>query len=579
MRIVFIEIQNYRGIKKLDWAPTAHVNCLIGPGDSTKTTILDAIELALNPRSYMFADDSDFFNLDYKKPATITLTLASLPSEFRSDDRYGMHLRGLNATESKVEDEPNGNLEDALSVRVTIDQSLEARWSIFNDRIDKEKSDPPTIRYKDAKQIATTRLGAYAERHLGWGRQSVLTRIGDGPDSINLQLAEASRAARETFRKSNQNLFNVIVSRVEQLGKKFSVPIRDKYAAELDVQGVSISAGGISLHDGKLPLRRLGTGSSRLIVSALQHDAGGSHIALIDEVEHGLEPHRIARLLKHLRSPNVDENNKIPPSQIFMTTHSPVVIRELTATDIFTVRSNAGVTEVRSVAETAKDLDSAQSHLRRSPDAFLARRILVGEGRTEQGLLRGLDAWWSQKGKDSFALRGVIAIDGGGNTTAPVIAEHLLHLGYEVALLLDTDKVTPANLISGVKLKGGKIFEWPDCCSTEERTFLDVPWETVIALVRLAEECAGPDSVKAQINKECTAKSLSEISSLVLPNSLDTDALRRALGMAAKNKNTPWFKDITRGEWLGENVATCLDKISDKPLAKIITSLRQWVDA
>ncbi len=47
MRIVFIEIQNYRGIKKLAWAPSAQVNCLIGPGDSTKTTILDAIELVL----------------------------------------------------------------------------------------------------------------------------------------------------------------------------------------------------------------------------------------------------------------------------------------------------------------------------------------------------------------------------------------------------------------------------------------------------------------------------------------------------------------------------------------------------
>jgi hypothetical protein len=577
MRIVFIEIQNYRGIKKLDWAPTAHVNCLIGPGDSTKTTILDAIELVLNPRSYMFADDSDFFNLEVEKPISITVTLASLPSEFRSDDRYGMHLRGWNAQESKVEDEPNENLEDALSIRVTIDHSLEARWSIFNDRIEKEEGDPPTVRYKDSKQIATTRLGAYAERHLGWGRQSVLTRIGDDLDSVNLQLAQASRAARETFRKSNQNIFSEIASRVEHLGKKFSVPIREKYVAELDVQGVSITAGGISLHDGKLPLRRLGTGSSRLIVSALQHDVGGSHIALIDEVEHGLEPHRIARLLKHLKSPNIGEN-KVPPSQLFMTTHSPVVIRELTAKDIFTVRSKAGVTEVRSVAETAKDLDIAQGHLRRSPDAFLARRILVGEGRTEQGLLRGLDVWWSLMEKDSFALRGVIAIDGGGNTVAPTIAEQLLDLGYEVALLLDTDIAIPAGQIASVKTKGGKTFEWPDSCSTEERIFLDVPWETAIDLVKLAEEHVGSASVIAHINIACRAKSLSEISDLVLPNGLDTDNFRRAIGMAAKNDKSPWFKDIHRGERLAEIVAPCLDKIPNKPLAKTITSLRQWVD-
>lgn len=578
MRIVFVEIQNFRGIKKLVWAPAQAVNCLIGPGDSTKTTILDAIELALNPKSYMLADDSDFFDLDFDRSIKVIVTLAGLPSEFRSDDRYGMHLRGWNEQETKVEDEPDEKLEDALSIRVMIDKSLEARWSIFNDRIGEEESDPPTVRYKDAKQLATTRLGPYAERHLGWGRQSVLTRVGESTDSISLQLAEAGRAARDAFRQKNQLVFKEAVTRAEQLGKKFSVPIRDKYVAELDVQGISITAGGVSLHDGKLPLRRLGTGSSRLIVSALQHDAGGPHIALIDEIEHGLEPHRIARLLKYLKTPATDEGN-IPPPQIFMTTHSPVVIRELAAGDIFTVRSKAGITEVRSVATTAKNLNTAQRHLRHSPDAFLARRVAVGEGRTEQGLLRGLDAWWSLKGKDSFALLGAIAIDGGGNSKAPVIAEHLLDLGYEVFLLLDTDKASPADLINSVKEKGGTVFEWPDASSTEERIFLDVPWNTVIELVKFAEECEKSDSVRDNINNACKAQSLTEISDLTLPKSLDTNNFRRVLGTAAKNDSRPWFKDIARGERLAEIIAPCLDKIPGKPLAKTISSLRQWVDA
>lgn len=577
MRIVFVEIQNFRGIKKLVWAPAQAVNCLIGPGDSTKTTILDAIELALNPRSYMLADDSDFFDLDFDKPIKIIVTLAGLPSEFRSDDRYGMHLRGWNAQEAKLEDELDEKLEDALSIRVIIDKSLEARWSIFNDRIGEEESDPPTVRYKDAKQLATTRLGPYAERHLGWGRQSVLTRVGESTDSISLQLAEAGRAARDAFRQKNQTVFKEAASRAQQLGKKFSVPIRDKYVAELDVQGVSITAGGVSLHDGKLPLRRLGTGSSRLIVSALQHDTGGSHIALIDEVEHGLEPHRIARLLKHLKTPAIDGDKALPP-QIFMTTHSPVVIRELAAHDIFTVRSKDGITEVRSVAATAKNPDTAQRHLRVSPDAFLAQRVLIGEGRTEYGLLRGLDAWWSQEGKDSFALRGVIAIDGGGNATAPIIAEHLLDLGYDVALLLDTDKPAPANLIDSVKEKGGTVMVWMGTCSTEERIFLDVPWDTAVALVKYAEECEGVDSVKDNINNACKAHSLTEISDLALPKILDTENFRCAIGMAAKNKNNHWFKDITRGERIAKIIAPCLNQIPDKQLTKTISNLRQWID-
>lgn len=94
MRIVFVQIRNFRGIRELDWSPSPGVNCLIGPGDSTKTTILDAIELALSPRSYPFADDSDFFGVDAKNPVEITVTLADLPPEFRTEDRYGLHLRG-----------------------------------------------------------------------------------------------------------------------------------------------------------------------------------------------------------------------------------------------------------------------------------------------------------------------------------------------------------------------------------------------------------------------------------------------------------------------------------------------------
>ena len=508
---------------------------------------------------------------------SITVTLAGLPAEFKADDKYGLHLRGWNPQTSKVEDEPKDGLEDALSLRVIIDGALEARWSIFNDRIPKDEPDPPALRYKHARQLSTTRLGPYAERHLGWSRQSVLTRL-------------AIRAgARSSARRGKPGRTRSISRRQSgcvqgnggaggTLGKLFSVPVREKYAAELDVQGVSITAGGISLHDGKLPLRRLGTGSSRLIVSALQHDAGGAHIALIDEVEHGLEPHRIARLLKYLSTPSVD-GSKAAPSQIFMTTHSPVVIRELTAADIFAVRCNAGLTDVRSVAAAAKGPHTAQAHLRRTPDAFLARKVIVGEGRTEQGLLRGLDAFWSIKGtSDSFALCGANAIDGGGNGSAPVIAEHLLDLGYGVFLLLDSDEHADAALVEKIKKKGGIVHEWAGNCSTEERIFLDVPWATVVALIRLAVEYVTTDSVKYNINKICKEQGLVEVVDLSLPAALDTPAFRGAIGKAAKNESNPWFKDIARGERVGDIVGECLEKIPSMPLAQGLTSLRQWVD-
>lgn len=580
MRIVLIEIRNFRGIKELTWSPAPRVNCLIGPGDSTKTTILDAIELGLSPRSYLFADDADFYDLVVDNPIEITVTLAGLPAEFVTENAYGLFLRGWDSAKAELEDEPRAGLEEALSIRLTIDKTLEARWSIYNDRLAKDV-DPPALRYKHAQSVTPTRLGPYAERHLGWGRQSILGKLGAVKENVSHHVAEARRAAKAAFPKDKDSPFKAAAEKAEQLAKKMAVRVRSKFIAALDVEGISITTGGIALHDDNLPLRCLGTGSSRLIVSALQHNTGNAHIALVDEVEHGLEPHRIARLLKFLAAPFEGEDKGVP-AQTFMTTHSPVVLRELSASDLFTVRVSGNKALVRPVSTPYIEADRIQAHIRAAPEAFLASRILVSEGRTECGLARGLDSWWVGNKKDSFALQGVIAIDGGGNTKAATFALHLLKLGYGVGLWLDTDEKVPEAVLEPIRKAGGRVFEWPDTCSTEERLFRDVPWTTVKDLIALAVQGAGDASVRAKINTACKAASLAEIADLSLPAALDTENFRKALGVAAKteSKNGPpaWFKSMTAGEAVALIIASALDKIADKPTAEIIAEIRGWID-
>ena len=60
MKIRRLGISRFRGIRQLVWEPRGPFVCLLGPGDSTKTTILDAIELVLAPRWSVQFDDSDF---------------------------------------------------------------------------------------------------------------------------------------------------------------------------------------------------------------------------------------------------------------------------------------------------------------------------------------------------------------------------------------------------------------------------------------------------------------------------------------------------------------------------------------
>lgn len=589
MRIAQLQIRNFRGIRELDWAPVKGVNCLIGPGDSAKTTVLDAIEIALNPRYAFVGDDADFFDLKIENELSIFVTLVDLPKEVLDDARYGMYLRGWDAKNQIIEDELGDRLEDALTVRFSIDRnSLEGSWHVFKTSAPEDDKDPPQLRLKDGQRFSATRLGPYADRHLSWGRNSVLTKLGDKGESLNGHLAQASRAAREAFRAEGRQVFGEATKNAERLSKLFGVSVRKSFTAELDVEGSSLSSGGITLHDDRLPLRTLGTGSSRLLVAGLQQGARGSRISLVDEIEHGLEPHRIARLIVHMRTALKNEHSDgaeacveiIAPPQVFATTHSPVVVRELNATEVFVVRRHLnGAVVINSAGNT----DRMQSHLRRVPDAFMARRILLGEGKTEVGFMRGLDKCWTAQARESFALRGVIPVSGGGSETVP-LAICLRDLGYEVMVLLDSDagpkgqKVHKQELVDEAKEKGCQIEILPNRCAIEHRLFLDIPWAQVQALVQYALQRSdkGEESLLATINHAREKEKLSALQNLSLPSTLDAEVFRRLLGNVANAKS--WFKDIDLGEDVAEIVFPSLDAIADTPLAKTITQIRSWID-
>jgi predicted ATP-dependent endonuclease of OLD family len=317
-------VLNFRGIKQLVWNPCSGTNCLIGPGDSGKTSVLDAIELAFASRNSITFDDTDFFNVDPKaNPIAITVTIGDLPNEFLKEDRYGHYLRGWDEANKRLEDEPDEEqqgLEHVLSIKVAVDHNLEAEWTLFNERVELGQLSARALAFQDRQEVAPSRLGPYADRHLSWGRQSVLSRITKGPAASRGLMAEAGRVARQEFSNDSNILFADTIEEVKLAARRLGVPVGDRLHAMLDVQAMGLSGGGISLHDGDLPLRRLGVGSSRLFTAALQDYARAkASVALIDEVEHGLEPHRLSRLLRQLNKEKVDGETK---AQVFMTTHS-----------------------------------------------------------------------------------------------------------------------------------------------------------------------------------------------------------------------------------------------------------------
>lgn len=499
------------------------------------------------------------------------------------DQKYGLHLRGWNETDQKVNDEMVEGDQTALTIKAVLDpDTLEWRWEIFNERLEGE---PPRLGFKDAKSIAPNRLGEYADRHLTWGRNSVLGRVEKGPNASEL-LASSVRQAKASFAAGDRSSFDEVVKLTEKVGANFLVPKAQAYEAQLDIHSGMLASGAVSLHDGNMPLRTLGSGSSRLMVAGVQHSGPQQNITLVDELELGLEPHRIMRLLRLLRS-GFPQEGEAPPivHQTFLTTHSPVVVCELDVAELYCVRNSAGSVTVRCAQPAEGQSETAQRHVRSSPHAFLAPRLLIGEGRTEVGFWRALDDLWFANDKESLAYQGVVAIDGGGNDNAVKLGLHMQKLGYCCFALLDTDVVVSAANKQKFEEAGGLIAEWADGCDIERRIFLDVPWGTVREIIEYALETSGEGRVLSNL---CLADGAANLDRAALDALPESDANRAWLASAAILKvekssggkeDRSWFKDMTRGEQLGRIVFGCLPEIPQTPLAKTINDVRHWVDA
>ena len=326
--------------------------------------------------------------------------------------------------------------------------------------------------------------------------------------------------------------------------------------------------GGLSLHDGEMPLRRLGLGSKRMLTTGLQKQALRTpHITLFDEVEIGLEPHRIARLVYHLRDDTT--------GQYFLTTRSPVVLRELTVDDLHIVHSRDGQTDVIAANKPAI-ADSIQGKIRAGAEAFLAPKVIVCEGATEVGFLRELENYWISKQKDSLAYRGVALFDANGATHIGEIADGMNALSYDVAVLADSD--APDHFsdddAAALRDKGIAVAMWRGGVSIEERVFADLPWLGVIAGFNAVRSIHGDDErLLDQIQTQYGEGFNREYASWA-----ETPQLRTSLGKAAKASD--WFK---RQSWAQEWCAAISDFLDDDAiqntdLIRQLNDLRGWID-
>lgn len=571
MIIRHLFIQNFRGIKELDWDITQSVVCLIGQGDSTKSTILDAINVCLSHSWFLNFSDADFFNCDITNPIKIITTIGGLPDQLIKQEKFGNHIRGW-SIENGLVDEPENNTEPVLSIELNIDESLEPKWSVINDR----DTDGIFISANDRRKLGVTSLGMYVDHELSWGKQSALSQLTGNDEEISSVLANANRSAREAVASASLTELTRSAEIASEIAKEFGVKPQNQYLPGLDAKLSVSGQSTITLHDDKIPVRMTGLGSRRLLVLAIQQKSvpeGG--IMLIDEIESGLEPHRLRHLIRKLRP--IDNSS----SQVFLTTHSSVAIEELNAEELFIVQNICGKTEIHTISQ------NLQALIRKTSEAFLANKIIACEGATEVGFIRGLDQYWQTPEGGTFppfACLGIVPITstGGGGSEMADSAIQLKKLGYQVTYFGDSDvPIVPPE--EELRDSGINVLVWENSKCIEERICLDIPFNGLNDFLNVAVDCVADrgkpansvyDSIGAEFHLNSGGFKGNVLDLLELGNS--EELIREIVGRKA-NENK-WFKRISYGEQLTKIVIKYLEDIENSDLANKIIELNRWAN-
>ena len=122
--------------------------------------------------------DADFCGLDIEKPIRICATLGNLPGELKNIDSHGLYLRGFNAADGTIADEPEAGLETVITVQLLVKSDLEPQRTLVSARA-AAQGQSRSLNWADRARIAPTRLGAVNDYNLTWRRGSILNRLSD----------------------------------------------------------------------------------------------------------------------------------------------------------------------------------------------------------------------------------------------------------------------------------------------------------------------------------------------------------------------------------------------------------------
>ena len=463
MKISRLKIKRFRGVRKCKLFFTDHA-VLVGDNNSGKSTVLEAIDLALGPdrlNRKPVIDEHDFHLGEYlanesEKPREIRIevTITNLNDEQHS--RFADYIewwdnsKDVFHTKPPPEDVDDDSIEEAL--RVTFLGRYDSEEDDFSGKTffsrSLEESDSPAPFGKADKRYC----GFLYLRSIRTASRALSLEHGSLLDII-LQLKEIRpKMWEKTIEKaSNWDVagdpelgISGILETIEEAMRKY-VPSEWGISPRLKVSKLTrehlrqIITAFINTGENEhaAPFYLQGRGTINLLVLAMLSQIAADRqniVFAMEEPETAIPPYAQKRVIHEVRN---------LATQSLFTSHSPYVLEEFSIQEMAVLKrsSDGHMTQATvKLPESIKHKRYRQEFRTRFCEGLLSRRILVAEGATEATAMPAAARRLSELNPESyssFEALGLCTIDAGTDSQIADIAKLYKKLGKQVFAVCD----------------------------------------------------------------------------------------------------------------------------------------------
>jgi len=477
MYISKIIINNFRTIERLEFRPSKKINVLIGPNNIGKSTILNAMNLLLNPYYSIYRYDSlnelDFYNKNIDSPIEIEVWISCEEQDCQGCANRKQSIE-INENEKEIFcpfqqytlyfDPSNDVFLDAETINEANDfeQLVRVKASIDWDENNPGFIDP---KYEFLNEIGEN-FGDFTRKHKHWlGFRYINNENEFSENEIRLtsrsmiskliDRTEIANKLKSFFETNRKELDLMDIDSVEKLLKSFNEMLGDwnneqyELLMELPAESIMDLLPNMGLNfkmddlDQSFPLTRAGDGFKKIIgfillKTVIEENLYTNMIIAMEEPEANLDPSNQRWLLKRLMENTKNNLN----SQLFFTTHSLDILTAVKNIENIKVcrkniNNNINIKTIE--LEEEYQIRKKPFRLRKILSSLYAKKIIILEGDSEEGAYPVFfDCIANKKGED-LDIYSIEFVNGAGNNAGELIDLYKKH-NIPMILFLDNDK-------------------------------------------------------------------------------------------------------------------------------------------